>query len=84
MDKIKMQTSKKITWVFIVLYIILIICGLLGLEIYPIFDSVQQIMIIIVVSYFSTKTVENVQKINLNPDFDTINYEENNYEEDDI
>lgn len=62
-----METSKKITWVFIALYIIVIGLGIyldtLGYDIDFIIKYVHQIMIVIVVSYFGKAGVENYKKI---------------------
>lgn len=62
-----METSKKIAWVFIALYIIVIGLGIylntLGYDINSIIKYVQQIMIVIAVSYFGKAGVENYKKI---------------------
>jgi len=67
-----METSKKITWVFIALYIIVISLGIyldtLGYNIDFIIRYVHQIMIVIVVSYFGKAGVENYKKIEGNFD----------------
>ena len=62
-----MQTSKKITWVFIVLYIatlgLAIYFNTIGVDIDFIIQYVHQIMIVIVFSYFGKSGVENFTKI---------------------
>lgn len=69
----KLETSKKITWIFIVFYILMLvvsaILSIVGYDIRFILDYVHQIIIIIVVSYFSKSGIENVQKIRINPQF---------------
>lgn len=65
-----METSKKITWVFIALYIIVLGLGIylntIGYDIDFIIRYVHQIMIVIIVSYFGKAGVENYQKITNN------------------
>lgn len=68
-----LETSKKITWVFIVVYILALvsvaILQVVGHNIQFILDYLQQIMIVIVFSYFAKSGVENFEKIRLNPQF---------------
>lgn len=66
----KMQTSKKITWLFLTIYLLSLIAvsisKIKGYDIAFILDYLQQIVLIIVISYFGKSTVENFEKIRIN------------------
>lgn len=65
----KIETSKKITWLFLIVYILSLIAvsitKIKGFDIVFIMDYLQQIVLIIIISYFSKSTVENFQKIKI-------------------
>jgi len=65
----KMQTSKKITWLFIIVYLFGLlgtaIASMKGFDLRFIMDYLHQIVLIIVVSYFGSKTIENFEKIRI-------------------
>ena len=71
----KMETSKQITWVFIAFYIFILlaatILSVFNHDIKFVLDYVHQIIIIIVISYFSKSGIENIQKIRINPQFNS-------------
>ena len=73
----KIETSKLITWVFIVFYILTLsmsaILTVFGYDISFVIDYLHQIMIIIIVSYFGKSGIENIQKIRNSNQID--NYE---------
>jgi hypothetical protein len=66
----KMQTSKLITWLFLWFYLFALIgvsiFKIKGFDIAFILDYLQQIVLIIIISYFSKSTVENFEKIRIN------------------
>lgn len=77
-----METSKKITWTFIALYIITlgltIFFSIKGYNIEHILQYVHQIMVVIVFSYFGKAGVENWKKIQASSDMNQV-YNKQNY-----
>lgn len=69
-----MTTSKQLTWVILIFYVCMVITSVVSkvkfnIDIEYVLGYLQQLMIIIVVSYFGKSAVENFEKIRLSESY---------------